>query len=228
MKKKVSSMSLIVLAIVFVVYNLFVFLFLNPVTPVFWVSYGFMILAFLLQIVGMYLSFKDFSVRAVFFGIPLAQFTLFYFCAELFMSVVFMIFQSIPVKIPVFLQVVLLAVYAIVAIVSVVTRDTVVQVEQKYQNAASNNRMNRAAVESICDMVSDPELKKQMRQLAEVIRYSDPMTSSAVAELETRIQQEIGGLQFYCQNGRLEEAKASCTMLQRLYAERNRMLLAAK
>lgn len=228
MKKKVSSMSLIVLAIVFVVYNLFVFLFLNPVTPVFWVSYGFMILAFLLQIVGMYLSFKDFSVRAVFFGIPLAQFTLFYFCAELFMSVVFMIFQSIPVKIPVFLQVVLLAVYAIVAIVSVVTRDTVVQVEQKYQNAASNNRMNRAAVESICDMVSDPELKKQLRQLAEVIRYSDPMTSSAVAELETRIQQEIGGLQFYCQNGRLEEAKASCTMLQRLYAERNRMLLAAK
>ena len=117
-KKKTIGMGLAILGIVFLIYNMLVFLILTPQTPVFWISYGFMVLAFGLQVLGMYMSFKDFDVQAIFFGIPLAQFTLFYFFAELFMSAVFMIFQNIPWKIPVILQVILLAVYAVVAIVS--------------------------------------------------------------------------------------------------------------
>lgn len=228
MKKKVTALSLVVFGIAFVVYNLFVFLFLSPEMPLFWISYGFMVLAFVLQIVGMYLSFKDFTVQAAFFGIPLAEFTLFYFFAELFMSVVFMFFQHMPVKIPVFLQVVLLAVYAVVAVVSVITRDTTVQVKDHYQSSAAKGRMKTVDIEILCDQVTDPELKNQLRRLAETVRYSDPMTNDVVADVDARIHQEVDALRIYCEDGNIQEAKASCSKLSRLYLERNKKLLASK
>lgn len=227
-KKKSIGMSLAIWAIVFVVYNLLIFLFLKPQTAVFWLSYGFMVLAFGLQILGMYLSFKDFSVQAVFFGIPLAQFTLFYFCAEFFMSLVFMIFQFITWKIPVFLQILLLAVYAVVAIVSVATRDAAVAAKDKVQKSAAVMRNNTVDIEMLQDEAKDPELKNQLRRLAEAVRYSDPMTNDIVADVDARIRQETFALQTYCQDGDVNQAKDSCAKLQRLYVERNKKLLASK
>lgn len=227
-KKKVTGLSLAVFGVIFLVYNLFVFLFMHPVTPVFWISYGFMILAFVLQIVGMYLSFKEFNVQAVFFGIPLSQFTLFYFFAELFMSLVFMIFQSVPWKIPVFLQILLLAVYAVVAILSVFARDAAVASSDKIKQQATAMRMNTVDIEMLRDSVKDPELKTQLGRLAEAVKYSDPMTTDAVADVDARIHQETFALQTYCEDGDLENARTSCAKLQRLYVERNKKLLASK
>lgn len=227
-KKKTAGLSLAVFGIVFVVYNLMVFLFLRPSTPAFWISYGFMVLAFCLQILGMYLSFKDFTVQAVFFGIPLAQFTLFYFFAELFMSLVFMIFQNITWRIPVFLQILPLAVYAVVAIVSVFVRDTSVAVKDKVQSKAVAVRMDTIDVEMLRDEVSDPELKNHLHRLAEAIRYSDPMSNEAVADVENRIKQETFALRTYCEDADVESAKDSCAKLQRLYVERNKKLQASK
>lgn len=227
-KKKTIGMSLAIWGIFFVVYNLLIFLFLKPQTPVFWMSYGFMVLAFLLQILGMYLSFKEFSVQAVFFGIPLAQFTLFYFCAEFFMSFVFMLFQHMMWQIPLFLQVVMLAIYAIVAIVSVMTRDAAVAAKDKVQQSAAVMRMSTIDIEMLRDDAKDPELKNQLRRLAEAVRYSDPMTNDAIADVDARIRQETMALQTYCEDGDVMSAKESCAKLQRLYVERNKKLMASK
>lgn len=227
-KKKTIGMSLAIWGIFFVVYNLLIFLFLKPQTPVFWMSYGFMVLAFLLQILGMYLSFKEFSVQAVFFGIPLAQFTLFYFCAEFFMSFVFMLFQHMMWQIPLFLQVVMLAIYAIVAIVSVMTRDAAVAAKDKVQQSAAVMRMSTIDIEMLRDDAKDPELKNQLRRLAEAVRYSDPMTNDVIADVDARIRQETMALQTYCEDGDVMSAKESCAKLQRLYVERNKKLMASK
>lgn len=228
-KKKSIGMSLAVWAIFFVIYNIAVFLFLTPETPVFWVSWGFMILAFGLQILGMYLSFKDFTVEAAFFGIPLAQFTLYYFFAELFMSVVFMLFQSlIGVKIAGFLQLALLAVYAVVAIISVGARDAAVGIKNDYDHKTKDQKLKAIDIELLRDEAKDPELKKQLGRLAEAVRYSDPMTNAAVADVDGRITLEVMALQTACEDGDLDGAKASCAKLQRLYVERNKKLLASK
>ena len=227
-KKKTVGLSFAIFGIVFAIYNLIVFLFLKPETPVFWMSYGFMVLAFALQILGMYLSFKEFSVQAIFFGIPLAQFTLYYFFAELFMSFVFMLFQNITWKIPLVLQVILLAVYAIVAIVSVVVRDASVSAKDKVQSSASAMRLNVVDIEMLRDVATDPELKNQLRRLAEAVRYSDPMTNDMIADVDARIRQETMALQTYCEDNDVDAAKESCAKLQRLYVERNKKLLATK
>lgn len=227
-KKKSIGAFLALWAIVFAVYNLFVFLFVVPWSPVFWISYGFMALAFVLQLVGMYLSFKEMSVKAIFFGIPLAQFTLFYFFAELFMSIVFMIFQNVIWTIPLFLQILLLAVYGVVAIVSVFTRDTAVAVKDQIRESATAMKLSAVDIELLYDGAADPELKTQLRRLAEAVRYSDPVSNDLVADVDGRIRQETLALQVLCEDGNVAEALASCAKLQRLYVERNKKLLASK
>lgn len=227
-KKKTIGMSLAILGILLAVYHLLVFVIFKPITSVFWISYLFMLLAFGLQVVGFYLSFKEMNVKAVFFGIPLAQFTVFYFFAELFMSVVFMCFQQVSPTIPIVLQLLLLAVYAIVAIVSIFARDTVVAAENKVKTNVAAMRLNTADIEMLRDAAEDPELKNQLRRLAEAIRYSDPMTNDAIADVDARIRQETLALQTYCDDRDIAAAKDSCAKLQRLYVERNKKLMASK
>lgn len=227
-QKKTIGMSLAILGIVFAVYNLLVFMIFTPEGPVFWMSYAFAVLAFGLQVVGMYLSFKEFSVQAAFFGIPLAQFTLFYFFAELFVSTVFMIFRNINWKVPFVIQIVLLAIYAVVAIVTVWTRDTAVAVKENIQKKATNMRLNTIEIDMLVEGAKDPELKAQLRRLSETVRYSDPMTNDFVADLDARIKQETLALQMHCDDNNVAFAMDSCKMLQRLYVERNRKLMASK
>lgn len=228
MKKKTVGMTLAVWGVVLVVYHLLVFLILKPVTGVFWLSYGFMLLAFVLQLVGLYFSFKQMTVKAVFFGIPLASFTLYFFFAELFMSTVFMIFQSVPLVLPFLLQALLLAVYAVVAIVSVLSRDAAVGALDQVQSSAAAMRLNTVDIETLRDAATDPELKNQLRRLAEAVRYSDPMSNPAIADVEAAIKQETFALQTYCDDGDIESAKSACARLNRLYVERNRKLAVLK
>ena len=75
------------------VFNLLVFTISTSRNDVFWLSYGFMTLAFVVQIVSMFLSFKTADVETAFFGIPLASFSIYYLCAELVIGTLFMIFQ---------------------------------------------------------------------------------------------------------------------------------------
>ncbi len=227
-KKKTVGMSLAVFAIAFAIYNLLVFMIFKPEGPVFWMSYAFAVLAFGLQIVGMYLSFKELSVKAVFFGIPLAQFTLFYLFAELFVSTVFMIFRNINWKLPFVIQIILLAVYGVVAIVTIATRDAAVAVKDNVQKKATTMRLNTVEIEMLMDSAKDPELKSQLRRLSETVRYSDPMTNDFVADLDARIKQEVFELQMHCEDENVPAAKESVKRLQHLYVERNKKLLASK
>lgn len=89
-------------------------------------------------------------------------------------------------------------------------------------------RMNTVDIEMLRDSVKDPELKTQLGRLAEAVKYSDPMTTDAVADVDARIHQETFALQTYCQDGDVVAAKDSCAKLQRLYVERNKKLMASK
>ena len=227
-KTKSAGLYMALWGIFFVVYNLFVYLFIDEHTKVFWISYAFMMIAHVFQIIGTYLAFKDFSVQAVFFGIPLEHFTLFYFFAELYVSVNYMIYQHISWKIPFFVQFVILAIYGVFVIISIATRDVSLEEKDRYQETAAIMRVNTIEVEMLLDKVVDAELKNSLTKLAETVRYSDPMTNETVANIENRIRQEMIALQTYCDDNDVNNAKESCAKLQRLYVERNKRLMASK
>lgn len=228
-KRKAGGMSLAVLGIIFVVYNLFVFLLCKPQTAAFWISYAFMLIAFGCQIASMFISVKTLDVETVFFGIPLLQFSIFYFFAELFASSVFMLFQNlIGFKIPLLLQVALLAVFVIIAILAISARDATKESKDEVQNKVSTWKSIGIDVEMLSSTAKDPELCSKLKKLAESIRYSDPMTVPAVEDVEMRIRMTINELRVQCEQGEKQAALDAIAKLDLMIVERNKKLMLSK
>lgn len=228
-KRKAGGMSLAVLGIIFVVYNLFVFILCKPQTAAFWISYLFMLVAFGCQIATMFISVKTLDVETMFFGIPLFQLSIFYFFAELFASAVFMLFQNfLSFKIPLLIQVALLALYVIAAVMAVAARDAAKESKDNVQRKVSALKGMGVDVEMLASAAQDPELRTRLKKLAESIRYSDPMTTPAVEDVEMRIRMTINELRVQCEQGDKPGALETATRLDLMIVERNKKLMLSK
>ena len=76
-KQKNIWMTALIYFVLFAAYNLIVFMIFTNFNSVFWISYGFMLAAFLLHIGCVFLICKNVSVKAIFFGIPLFSFSIY-------------------------------------------------------------------------------------------------------------------------------------------------------
>lgn len=226
--KKTLILFSIIYVVVFAVMNMLVFFVFNEKNNVFWISYGFMCAAFVIQIVSMFLAVKALEVEAVFFGIPLASISLFYFFAAVFISAVFMIFQNAPVKLAIALQVIVLAVYLVIAVIALMARDTVQDVNDNIKVSVVAIRSMQADVETLKAQAQDPALKEKLRKLSETIRYSDPMSNDAVTDIEGRIMQALNELRICCENGQNADAAKKCGEIEVLFLQRNNLLKATK
>ena len=226
--KKTGIMTALIYIIIFAVFNLLVFFIFNEKNSVFWVSYAFVCIAFGVQIVSMLISFKGLETETVFMGIPLASLSFYYFFAAVFAGVVFMFFQNAPMKLALALQIIILAAYLVVAILAIMSRDAVQQVNDEVrENVREVKRLN-VEVDSLLAQVSDPMLKKAVRRVSETVKYSDPMSTEAVADLDEQIKEAINGLRVYIENGRNADAAQMCKDIELLYMQRNNLLKASK
>ena len=218
----------LIYVILLAVFNLLVFTISKSRNDVFWLSYGFMTLAFVVQIVSMFMSFKSADVETAFFGIPLASFSVFYLCAELVIGALFMIFQMASFTLALVIQVLVLAVFLIIAIISLLSRDTVQQISDNVKEHVSNLKSVLVDIEMLMDGCTDPELKVALRKLSETVKYSDPISNDAVADVEQRIMRKISELRINIDDNQIADAKQSCADLERLYVERNKKLAISK
>ncbi len=210
------------------VFNLLVFTISKSRSDVFWLSYGFMTLAFAVQIVSMFLSFKPADVETAFFGIPLASFSVFYLCAELVIGALFMVFKMTSFTLALAIQALVLAAFLIIAIISLLSRDTVQQISDNVKEHVLNLKSVLVDIEMLMDGCTDPELKADLRKLSETVKYSDPISNEAVADVEQRIMRKISELRINIDDNRIADAKQSCADLEGLYVERNKKLAISK
>lgn len=210
------------------IFNLLVFTIFKNHSNVFWLSYGLMTFAFVVQILSMFLSFRTADVETAFFGIPLASFSVFYLVAELVIGTLFMIFQQASFTLALVIQVVVLAVFLVVAILSLLARDTVQEMGSNIKEKVADLKSVLIDVEMMRDGCEDPELKEKLRKLSETIKYSDPMSTEAIEGVEQRIQRKVSELRVYLDDNQVTDATQACKELEMLYIERNKKLAASK
>ena len=169
------------------------------------------------------------DAETVFFGIPLIQFSIFYFFAELFASAVFMFFQSfVDIKIPLLVQTVLLAAFVIIAIAAVAGRDATKAIKDDVKTKVAALKGMGVDVEMLASAAQDPELRARLKKLAESIRYSDPMSTPAIEDVEQRIHMTINELRVYCEQGDKPSALEAISRLDLMLVERNKKLMLSK
>lgn len=226
--KKTSIMTAAIYAIVFAVFNLLVFVIFKTRTPVFWISYVFMCIAFIVQIASIILAFKKPNTESVFMGIPLASLSLYYFFAAIFAGAVFMVFQIASVTLAIVVQVLILAIYAVVAILALMARDVVQDINDNVEEKVKAVKTLNVDVDVLIPQVSDPAVKKCLKKLSETVKYSDPMSNDAVAGIEQQIMGSMNALRVYVENTNNEEAISTCKEIEVLFLQRNSLLKATK
>lgn len=182
MKQKFSVLAVEIIALV--LFSVIVFVAPIPKTAVFWLSYVFSVIALVAQLGFLYVAFEGtVSVRSKVYGFPIFRIGIIYLLLQLILSLVFMLIgKCIPMWIPVILYIVVLGLAAIGLIAADNVRDSVQLVEEKQAGNTYAMRMLRRTAETMKQ--SFPELE----EVAEQLRYSDPVSTQASAPFEQQLQ----------------------------------------
>lgn len=222
--------------LLFVVYATAVFLFTGVYTSVGVCSIGFTVIAFLLLfLTPQFISKRNPDAEAMFFGIPVAGFAVYYFIAQIFVSAVFLAFQSvIPFNIALFLQLVLLVAFVIITLVGATAQHSSAQQSAERRDQAVTWNMQAVNIRSIIDenqrRGASTDLLEALDHLAETITYSDAFNHNhpAIKEVEGRINARVDDLRKASSRGDFQTELTLVQELESLYAERSRKLLLVK
>lgn len=219
MKQKYSVLAVEIIALV--LFSVIVFVAPLPKTAVFWLSYVFSVIALAAQLGFLYVAFDGaVAVRSKVYGYPIFRIGIIYLAAQLVLALVFMILGKwVPMWIPVILYIVLLGLAAIGLIAADNVRDAVQLVEEKQAGNTYAMRMLRRTAETL--KTSFPEFG----EVAEQLRYSDPVSTQATAPLEQQLQNMLESVpQISDEAGRVRVKN----QIMELLAQRNAVCKSSK
>ena len=218
---------LIVAAILLIAFN--VITLVPPIfakTSAFWIAWVFGNLAILLQIpVMLFLAFPDGnSAKSRFYGFPIARFSVIYLVVQLILSIVFMALAAVcPTWIPLVVFILLLAAGALGVIATDVARDEVVRQDVETRKDVNTMRSLQTIGAGLAAECPDGEAADEIKKLADQLRYSDPVSSEALADVEMELTKELDELLSAVKEGNTDKAAELAKEAQKTLAERNRL-----
>lgn len=234
---------LIIYSIVFVLLNVIMFVVFKPgnigenqCAQAFWWSYAFITAAFVLQFATVFFMGIKKGIPAIFMGLPLFMVGLYYFVIEFIVGFIFMILAVNTVKVPlelvIILQCIFLAAFVIVAILALMAKNTMNQIEETRKQAVTNIRFLVSDLELAANSLpeANKDLKKQVLKVSDDIKYSDPMSCPAVASLDQMIQDYVLQVKVYCQEEHPDEGEINGLLrkIRLAVQERNSKIVASK
>ena len=222
---KNQKRTLIVLAIVLIVFSVLTFALPFKMNGLFWLSYLTGVFAIAIQLYVLRIAFSGAeSVKSKVYGYPVARIGILYMAAQLVLSLVFMALAAIaPIWIAVVLYVLLFAAAAIGFIGADATRDEVERQEVKVETDTTCMTKLRSQVYPLAGRCADAEAKAALSELADEFRYSDPVSSDALKTIETELETAVAQLQEVVATGDAGEISNACKKVKELLAERNRL-----
>ncbi|MDR1033845.1 MAG: hypothetical protein LBL41_03655 [Bifidobacteriaceae bacterium] len=224
------NITLIVSAIVLVVYNVIAFVVPIDRNSSFWTTYAFQMIAIILSALVASYATKKPTLKSLYLGISLFYVAMRYVITELVVGTLLLLLPTALNWVSIIAQVVILAVFLICVIVTDRAKDVIESTEAHIATKRQFVQSNLATVEGLIDTTTDDELRKNLQNLAETIKFSDPMSTDDVAELEeieSEIDREIVNLQTAIQANE-STAKAQINDVELLFKKRNRLVKQAK
>lgn len=181
MMKKNSSKGYLILGILFVLVSVIAFAVPSEKNTAFWISYAFTLIAFAAQIVIWKSTLgRAESLKSKFLGFPIVHIGMVYLVVQVIAFAVFLFIPTLPIWSAVVACTVVAGVSAVCMIASDVGRSEIEQVSAKVQKKTSFIKQLQTEVELQADAETDIAVKSALKQLAEKIRYSDPMSDEQI------------------------------------------------
>ena len=183
-----------ILLVIFLVFSCIVFVAPFERNAVFWISYGFAIVAIGIQIPLWKSALKGDSLKSKFLGLPLVQIGAVFLTIQLVLSLLQIMLPQIPVWAPIILDTVVLGTTCICLISGTVARTSIEQTETRIHEKVRYIWNLKDEIDILLVSETDPAVKKALSSLSETIRYSDPISDSSLANIEEMIEKKTRAL----------------------------------
>lgn len=223
MMKKNSTKGYVILGILFALISIIAFAVPTVKTTTFWITYVFTAAAFAAQI-GVWRTAlgKAETLKSKFLGFPVVHIGIVYAILQVIAFVVFMFVPTLPAWSAIVVCSVIAGISAVCMIPSEAGRNEIERVEAKVQKNVFYIRELQADVELLAENESDTSVKTALTQLAEKIRFSDPMSNEQLADLENKISTKVAELKTVSNkveiitelNSLLDERNKKCKILK--------------
>ena len=219
--KKDAVRGVVVLGVLLVLYMLIAFLIPFVHTATFWVSFVFTLIAFGVVAASIYIAFiKNPDAKSRFYGFPIAKIGVIYGAVQLAAGLVLMALAAI---VPAWIAVLVYAVALGAAVIGLVSAEAVVSEIHVQDAKLKNNVALMRSLQSKINQIAAQSEDKGIKALAEEFRYSDPVSSDALAEIERDLAAVVDELQAAVVDGDGEAADKLCRKAAATLAERNRL-----
>ena len=180
-------------AIAFVVFNVICFVIPGDVLGMdkfggaFWSGYVFISLAFVGQLACAYLAFQGDTVQKMFYNIPLISISYTGLIIMLVAGGAVMLIPDLPNWVGIIVCLLVLAFTAMAVIKAKFAAEVVGQIDEKIKAQTFFIKSLTVDVDCLAAKAKSPEAKAECEKLYEAVRYSDPMSNAALADIEGQI-----------------------------------------
>lgn len=213
------------LGVLLVLYILVAFLIPFVHTATFWVSLLFTLIAFGVVGASFYIAFiKNPDAKSRFYGFPIAKIGAIYGLVQLIAGLVFM---ALAVYAPVWLAVLVYAIALGAAVIGLISAEAVAEEihnqDAKLKKDVTLMRSLQSKLNQMAAQCDNPDAAPALKKLAEELRYSDPVSSEALAEIEADLSAAVDELQATIVDGDSNAVRQLCRKASAVLAERNRL-----
>ncbi len=191
-------------------------------TAEFFVALVIMLLGYAYAILATFIAFgKADTNEKTFYGIPLVYNGFATFVVVAITSALFMIL-NLPIIVMAIITIIVLAISAIGLVKRNAAREAIEATGEKVKQQTAYIRLLTADAEHLVTVSKTPEIKVNVKKVYEAIRFSDPMSNDALADVETRIQYEFAALTNAVKNENAELVASISTEILELVDARNK------
>lgn len=124
-------------------------------------------------------------------GIPIVYVAIAYLIVQLIAFTIFVLIPTPPIWVVVVVCVIILALAIFCIIADNAGINEINRVEEKIKKKRDFIKILQIDIEILVENEADAETKVALKQLAEKVRFSDPMSHEALGEIESRIATKI-------------------------------------
>ena len=223
MKKSFKAYTIIwVIGLAF--FNLVAFLAPTVIkfTPSFWLGYGFITLAFILHLGTAYFSFKEDSKEKFFLSISTLTISFITLICTTIVGVITMLVPTLPEWAGVLLCFACFGIGIAATLLAKTAGDAVSKIDEKVKVQTFFIKALTVDADTLVSQAKSAEIKAEVTKVYEAIRYSDPMSNDALADVETKIQYQFNAFTNAVKNEDAELVASMSVELLDLIDARNK------
>ncbi len=193
--KKNNILLATIFVIIAIIYNFIVFTTINTKEASFWIAYVFTTISFLTMIISFVSIQKQKTDKDnAFFKMPIITVSVIYSIIQLLTSFIFMIWLNINITISSIVQTIFLAVALIIIFTTQIGTNNQLSIEHKINSEISYLRNLEIDINKAIKLSDEECIKKSLKNLAEIVRYSDPVSNETLTGIETDIANSMNNL----------------------------------